>query len=53
VRDCEARDNIIVALGFRKIADYEKAVRHLLSVDDDALAFVRSLFGQLPTDLEI
>jgi len=53
VRECEARENIIVALGFRKIADYEKAVRHLLTVDDDALAFVRGLFGRLPTDLEI
>jgi len=53
VRECEARENIIVTLGFRQIADYEKAVRHLLTVDDDALAFVRSLFGRLPTDLEI
>ncbi len=53
VRECEARENIIVALGFRTIADYEKAVRHMLTVDDDALAFVRRLFGQLPTDLEI
>lgn len=53
VRECEARENIIVALGFRTIADYEKAVRHLLMVDDDALEFVRGLFGRLPIDLEI
>ncbi len=52
VRECGARENIIVALGLRNITDYEKAVRHLLTVDDDALAFVRSLFGQLPTELE-
>lgn len=53
VRECAARENIIVALGFRDIAKYEKAVRHLLTVDDDALAFVRGLFGQLATELEI
>lgn len=53
IRECEARDKIISVLGFRRIADYEKAVRWLLSVDDDALGFVRSLFGQLVTDLEI
>lgn len=53
IRECEARDNIIVTLGFRTIADYERAVRHLLSVDDDALAFVRSLFEHLPTELQI
>lgn len=53
VRECKALDNIIVALGFRTIADYEKAVRHLLTVDNDSLAFVRGLFGRLPIDLEI
>ena len=53
VRECEALENIIVALGFRQIADYEKAVRRLLTIDDEALAFVRSLFGQLLTELEI
>ncbi|SFJ55758.1 AAA family ATPase [Celeribacter neptunius] len=53
IRECGARNSIIEALGFRTIADYEKAVRHLLVVDDDALTFVRGLFGQLPADLEI
>lgn len=53
VRECEARENIIVALGFRNIADYEKAVRHLLAVDDNALTFVQSLFGRLPSEFEI
>lgn len=53
VRECEALENIVVALGFRKLADYEKAVRHMLTVDDEALTFVRNLFGRLPTDLEL
>ncbi|MEO9895371.1 MAG: AAA family ATPase [Paracoccaceae bacterium] len=53
VRECEALENIIVALGFRRISDYENAVRHLLTVDDDALAVVRGLFGRLPMELEI
>jgi hypothetical protein len=53
IRECGARNDIIGALGFRTISDYEKAVRHLLTVDPDALAFVRSLFGRLPENLEI
>ncbi|MBY5974507.1 hypothetical protein KUV28_19285 [Ferrimonas balearica] len=53
VRECGARNSIIETLGFRTIPDYEKAVRHLLTVDADALAFVRGLFGRLPADLEI
>lgn len=53
VRECEARENIIVELGFRRIADYEQAVRHMLTVDEEALGFVRGLFGQLPAELEI
>ena len=53
VRESGALTKITEALGFRTIADYEKAVRHLLSVDSDALEFVRSLFGDLSTRLEI
>ncbi|AQS86114.1 MAG: AAA family ATPase [Acetobacter aceti] len=53
VRECKALDNIVATLGLRTIAEYEKAVRHLLTVDNDALAFVRGLFGLLPADLEI
>jgi ABC-type cobalamin/Fe3+-siderophores transport system ATPase subunit len=53
IRECGARNDVTGALGFRTISDYEKAVRQLLTIDRDALAFVRDLFGQLPTDLEI
>ena len=53
IRECGARNDIIGALGFRTASDYEKAVRHLLTVDLDALAFVRGLFGRLPANLEI
>lgn len=53
VRESGALTKITAALGFRTIADYEKAVRHLLSVDSDALDFVRSLFGNLSAKLEI
>lgn len=53
VRECDARNSVVVELGFRRISDYEKAVRHLLTGDEGALAFVRSLFGRLPTELEV
>ncbi len=52
VRDSPALGNISVALRFRNIEDYEKAVRHMLTVDANALAFVRSLFGNLPSQLD-
>lgn len=52
VRETVALANISVALGFRKIGDYEKAVRRLLSQDDDGLAFVRSLFSNLFDQLD-
>ena len=47
VRDSSALADISTALGFAKMRDYEKAVRHLLAEDDEALAFVRGLFGNL------
>ena len=53
VRESGALAKIAAALGFRTITDYEKAVRHLLLRDDSALAFVRSLFKDLETKLEI
>lgn len=53
IRECDACGNIVAALGFRKISDYEKAVRHLLTVDNEALLFVRGLFGRLCIELEI
>jgi hypothetical protein len=34
-------------LAVGSIEDYEKAVRQLLSTDEEALAFVRGLFGNL------
>lgn len=47
IRECGARDQIAKALNFRNIADYQKAVQHLLFADVAALAFVRSLFAGL------
>ena len=47
VRDTSALAEISKTLGFKKKQEYEKAVRHLLAKDDDALAFVRGLFDGL------
>lgn len=47
IRESDALGNISSALKFRKIEDYEKAVRQLLAQEEDALAFVRRLFGDL------
>jgi ABC-type cobalamin/Fe3+-siderophores transport system ATPase subunit len=47
VRESGALAAISAALGFRKVEDYEKAARHLLSTDKSALHFVRGLFGTL------
>lgn len=47
VRESAALGNISGVLGFRKIEDYEKAVRRLLSRDAAALKFTRDLFGNL------
>ena len=47
VRESSALADIATALGFPKMRDYEKAVRHLLAEDDEALAFVRGLFDNL------
>ena len=47
VRESTALADISAALGFRKMQDYEKAVRYLLAEDDNALAFVRGLFDNL------
>ncbi len=52
VRESSALADIATALGFRKIEDFEKAVRHLLTVDNDALGFVRGLFGNLTDQLD-
>ena len=47
VRHSRALASIAMALGFPKRHEYEKAVRQLLVVNDDALAFVRGLFADL------
>ena len=47
VRESSALADISKALGFLTMQDYEKAVRHLLADDDDALSFVRELFDDL------
>lgn len=47
IRECGARNQIATALNFRSIADYQKAVLHLLATNADALSFVRSLFTDL------
>ncbi len=47
VRESSALADISTALGFRKVEDYEKAVRHLMTVDSEALGFARGLFGNL------
>ena len=47
VRESSAMVDISSALGFRRVQDYEKAVRHLLAEEDTVLEFVRSLFDDL------
>lgn len=52
VRESRALTEISSALGFRRIGDYEKAVRQLLTKDNTALDFVRGLFGNLFDQLD-
>lgn len=51
VRETSALNNIASELGFRDRVTYETSVRKLLMDDADALAFVRSLFGSLATEI--
>ena len=51
VRESPALGAIVNSLGFTKPQDYQRAVRHLLSQDADALEFVRSLFGDLSSKI--
>ena len=51
VRESRSLVAIVKALGFPKKQKYEKAVRHLLTTDESALAFVRGLFGDLVAQL--
>lgn len=52
VRETSALDRIAQELGFRNREQYERAVRKLLMDDNEALAFVKSLFGTLESDIE-
>lgn len=47
VRASDALERIVRVLRFREMEDYLTAVRHLLAVESDSLAFLRSLFGGL------
>jgi hypothetical protein len=51
VRETPALDVIARKLGFQNRTQYEGAVRKLLIDDIDAITFVRSLFGTLPSDI--
>ncbi len=47
IRESGAREGISKALKFQSIEDYEKAVRHLLTIDEEALTLVRGFFEDL------
>lgn len=52
VRETPALDKIAKELGFQNREQYEGAVQKLLMDDNEALAFVQSLFGTLESDIE-
>jgi hypothetical protein len=52
VRETPALNKIAKELGFQNREQYEGAVRKLLMDDNEALAFVKSLFGTLEADIE-
>lgn len=52
VRETPALNKIARELGFQDREQYEGAVRKLLMDDNDALTFVKSLFGTLKLDIE-
>jgi ABC-type lipoprotein export system ATPase subunit len=51
IRETPALDKIAKELGFQDCEQYEGAVRKLLLDDNEALKFVKSLFGTLEVDL--
>lgn len=51
IRETPALDKIAKELGFQDCEQYEGAVRKLLLDNDEALQFVKSLFGTLAVDL--
>ena len=52
VRETPALNEIIKELGFQNCEQYERAVRKLLIDNNEALAFVKSLFGTLESEIE-
>lgn len=52
IRETPAMHRIATSLGFGKHEQYESAVRKLLMENQEALNFVRSLFGSLEADLQ-
>lgn len=52
VRETPALDKIVKELGFQSREQYEGSVRKLLMDDNEALTFVKSLFGTLESDIE-
>lgn len=52
IRESSAISDICRALNFQTSSDYFKAVRRLLSQDQDTLQFARTLFGPLFENLE-
>jgi ABC-type lipoprotein export system ATPase subunit len=53
VRETQALAWIVDALGFQSREQYEAAVMKLLLDDADTAAFVRTLFDNLPADLQV
>jgi ABC-type cobalamin/Fe3+-siderophores transport system ATPase subunit len=53
LRECGALGKIAFSLGMRNRADYESAVRVLLTEDNEAIEFLRGLFGDLVSELEL
>lgn len=51
IRETPALDKIAKELGFQSREQYEGAVQKLLMDDNEALTFVRSLFGTLEADI--
>ncbi|MBT3321898.1 MAG: AAA family ATPase [Anaerolineae bacterium] len=52
IRETPALSEIARRLGFQGRKQYEGAVQKMLMDDEDALAFVKSLFGTLEADIE-
>ncbi|WP_009630381.1 AAA family ATPase [Synechocystis sp. PCC 7509] len=52
VRETPALQKLVKELGFQDCEQYQGAVRKLLMDNNEALAFVKSLFGTLESDIE-